>query len=411
MADHTAVDTTVNEDGIVDLSAMGERFSRDPYPVYAALRARGPVHRVRTPEGTFAWLVVGHDAARQTLTDTRLSKEWANASPSSGARVISAGPHMLIADPPDHTRLRKLIAKEFTHRRVAALEPRVREITDGLLDTMLARPGGRADLIESLAFPLPIAVISELLGVPFLDRERFRAWTDNLLGIATADDKQLSVRALTEYLIELIGRRREEPGDDLLSALIRTSDSDEEGDRLSRDELLGTAWLLLIAGYETTVGLISNGVLALLLHPEQLAALRADSALLEGAVEEALRYDGPVEVSTSRFTTCPVEIGGTVIPGGGQLVLSVLADADRDRARFEDPDRFDIRRGPRGHLAFGHGIHFCLGAPLARLEGRVAFERLLERAPGLELDAAPGALRWRAGLLIRGVTSLPVRFG
>lgn len=415
MADHTAVDLTVTEDGRTDLAAMGDSFTRDPYPVYAALRERGPVHRVRTPEGFDAWLVVGHEAARQALTDARLSKAWANASPGTGIRIVSPGPHMLIADPPDHTRLRKLIARHFTPRRIAALEPRVREITEGLLDAMLALPGGRADLVDTLAFPLPISVIGELLGVPVADRERFRAWTDDLLGVTPQDDKQAAARALTQYLAQLIERRREEPADDLFSALIGDGDSDTgaEGPEaaLSREELLGTAWLLLIAGYETTVGLIANGVLALLLHPEQLAALRADASLLEGAVEEALRYDGPVEVATSRFTTEPVLIGDTLIPGDGRLVLPVLADAGRDPERFGDPDRFDIRRGPRGHLAFGHGIHFCLGAPLARLEGRVAFERLLARAPKLELDAAPEGLRWRDGLLMRGVTSLPVRFG
>ncbi|MDJ1132838.1 cytochrome P450 family protein [Streptomyces iconiensis] len=409
MADHSVVDTTADEHGIVDLAAMGERFSRDPYPVYAALRARGPVHRVRTPEGPLAWLVVGHRAVRDLLGDERLSKAWANASPEAGTNVVSAGTHMLVADPPDHTRLRKLIAKEFTPRRVAALEPRVREITDALLDAMLARPDGRADLVESLAFPLPISVICELLGVPSLDRERFRAWSDEVLGTAPADQKATSVRTLGGYLVQLLERCREDPGDDLLGALVRTSD--EDGDQLSSDELLGMAWLLLIAGYETTVSLLANGTLALLRHPDQLAALRADPSLIEGAVEEMLRYDGPVEVSTYRFTTAPIEVGGTVIPGDGQLVLPVLADADRDPERFPDPDRFDIRRETRGHLAFGHGIHFCLGAPLARMEARIAFERLLERAPKLELDAHPDSLRWREGLLMRGVTGLPVRFG
>ncbi len=405
---------------IVDLGAMGEEFARDPYPVYAKLRAQGPVHRVRMPEGAEAWLVVGYDAARAALSDPRLSKDWEHAAPRLGMASVASGRHMLATDPPHHSRLRKLVAREFTARRVAALAPRVQEMTDELLDAMLARPGGRADLVDALSFPLPIGVICELLGVPGLDRERFRRWSNAVVDVSPDHDPEAAVLELTEYLAELIARKREEPGDDLLSGLIRTTD--EDGDRLSADELLGMTWLLLIAGHETTVNLISNGVLALLRHPEQLAALRADLSLVDAAVEEMLRYDGPVETPTYRFTLEPVEIGGTVVPGGGELVLPVLADADRDPARFPEPDRFDIRRGVspadggrpsgvRGHLAFGHGVHFCLGAPLARLEARIAVRSLLERVPHLALDADPAALQWRGGLLIRGPVRLPVRFG
>lgn len=408
MADLSVVDLSPDADGIIDLGALGHGFVRDPYPVYAALRERGAVHRIRMPEGAVAWLVVGHEAVRAALVDDRLSKKWEHASPEAGTNSVSTGRHMLITDPPDHTRLRKLVAREFTPRRIAAMEPRIRELTAGLLDSMLAAPDNRANLVESLAFPLPISVICELLGVPFLDRARFRAWSDAVLGIAPDAEKMAHVRAVTDYLTELLERLRQEPGEDLLSALIRTSD--EDGDRLSPEELLGMAWLLLIAGYETTVGLISGGVLALLRHPDQLAALRADPSLLDGAVEEMLRWDGPVETPTYRFTTAPVEIDGTSIPGDGQLVLPVLADADRDPARFPDGDTFDIRRAPRGHVAFGHGIHFCLGAPLARLEARIAVGMLLERTCALELDTDPDTLRWREGLLMRGPTTLPVRW-
>ncbi|UNS99653.1 cytochrome P450 [Streptomyces tubbatahanensis] len=408
MADLSVMELSPDADGIVDLAALGEEFVRDPYPFYAALRERGPVHRVRIPEGALAWMVVGHDAARAALADDRLSKNWANAAPEAGANSVSSGYHMLIADPPDHTRLRKLVAREFTTRRIAALEPRIREITGELLDTHLAGAEGRADLVAALAFPLPITVICELLGVPGLDRDRFREWSDKALGIAPRQEKTVHAQALSGYLAELLEHRRSQPGDDLLSALIRTSD--EDGDRLDEQELLGMAWLLLVAGYETTVGLIANGTLALLRHPDQLAALRADPALLEGTVEEMLRYDGPVETTTYRFTTEPVEIGGTLIPGDGQLVLPVLADGDHDPARFPGGDTFDIRRAPRGHLAFGHGLHFCLGAPLARLEARVAVGMLLERTGVLELDADPATLRWREGVLLRGVKTLPVRW-
>ncbi|MCI0386709.1 cytochrome P450 [Streptomyces sp. CNQ085] len=392
----------------VDLASLGEDFARDPYPVYAELRARGPVHRVRLPEGLEAWLVVGYEEARAVLADPRLSKHWSNASPALPAGSPAAGVSMLSTDPPDHTRLRRLVAREFTARRTASLEPRVQEIADGLLDVMLKEPDRRADLVDAYAFPLPITVICELLGVPFLDRDAFRAWSATAVGDADLKEKRAANEAVTTYLTELLEKKRRRPGEDLLSALLHTAD--EDGDRLSPEELLGMAWLLLVAGHETTVNLIANGTLALLTHPDQLALLRSDPSLAEGAVEEMLRYDGPVETPTYRFTTGPVEIGGTVIPGGGKLVLAALADANRDPGRFAEPGRFDIRRESRGHLAFGHGIHHCLGAPLARLEGRVAVRALLERCPDLALDIHPAAVSWRQGVLIRGPHRLPVRF-
>ncbi|MEU9009019.1 cytochrome P450 [Streptomyces sp. NPDC048479] len=392
------------EAAIVDLAALGEDFTRDPYPVYAGLRARGPVHRIRMPEGYAAWLIVGHEAGRAALADPRLSKEWRNVSPELGIRQIASGVTMLSSDAPMHTRLRKLVAREFTMRRVEQLAPRVQEITDRLLDEMV--PAGRANLVDALSFPLPMAVICELLGVPFLDRDTFRSWSNTALAATDGEARMDASAKMTQYLAQLLADKREQPCDDLMSALIHTAD--EDGDRLSREELLGMAWLLLVAGHETTVNLISNGVLALLAHPDQLAALRADFSLLDGAVEEMLRYEGPLETPTYRFTTEPLEIGGTTIPGGGELVLIALADADRDPARFADPDRFDIRRDGRGHLAFGHGIHYCLGAPLARLEARIAIRSLLERCPDLALDAHPAALTWRTGMLIRGPESLPV---
>lgn len=392
---------------VTDLVAMGEDFVRDPYPVYAALRERGPVHKVRIPEGAEAWLVVGYEAGRAALTDPRLSKQWKNASPSFPIPSPSAGPHMLNSDPPDHERLRKLVVREFTPRRVEQLAPRVRQITDRLLDAMVALPEARADLVEALSFPLPISVICELLGVPMLDRAAFHAWTGTILTDPDPAARMAATREVAGYLAELLEHKRLAPGQDLMSALIRATD--EDGTRLSADELRGTAWLLLVAGHETTVNLISNGVLALLTHPRQLAALREDMTLMGNAVEEMLRYDGPVETPTFRFTTEPVEIGTTVIPRG-ELVLVALADADRDPARFPDPGRFDIRRPANGHVAFGHGIHYCLGAPLARLEARIAIRALLERCPALALDAHPAALTWRHGMLIRGPRTLPVRW-
>ncbi|MDC7341132.1 cytochrome P450 family protein [Streptomyces lydicus] len=393
---------------IVDLGAYGEDFTANPYKYYAKLRAQGPVHRVRVPNGPDVWLVVGHEAVRGALTDPRLSKNWRASGQLGPAGEESAlFTNMLDADPPHHTRLRKLVAKEFTARRVEALRPRVQQITDELLDAMLAAPDGRADLVEALAFPLPMTVICELIGVPAMDREAFRGWSNELVAPTGEEAAYAATVAMSDYLVGLIEARRKDPGEGLLSDLIRTSD--EDGDQLSREELVGTAFLLLVAGHETTVSLLSNGVRALLQHPAQLAALRADFSLLDNAVEEMLRYDGPVETATWRFSSEPVEIGGTLIPAG-ETILVALASASRDPERYSAADDFDITRDARGHAAFGHGIHFCLGAPLARLEARVALRSLLERCPDLALDVDPGALTWRTGMLIRGTEQLPVRW-
>ncbi|MEU5241802.1 cytochrome P450 [Streptomyces lydicus] len=393
---------------IVDLGAYGEDFTANPYKYYAKLRAQGPVHRVRVPNGPDVWLVVGHEAVRGALTDPRLSKNWRASGQLGPAGEESAlFTNMLDADPPHHTRLRKLVAKEFTARRVEGLRPRVQQITDELLDAMLAAPDGRADLVEALAFPLPMTVICELIGVPAMDREAFRGWSNELVAPTGEEAAYAATVAMSDYLVGLIEARRKDPGEGLLSDLIRTSD--EDGDQLSREELVGTAFLLLVAGHETTVSLLSNGVRALLQHPAQLAALRADFSLLDNAVEEMLRYDGPVETATWRFSSEPVEIGGTLIPAG-ETILVALASASRDPERYSAADDFDITRDARGHAAFGHGIHFCLGAPLARLEARVALRSLLERCPDLALDVDPGALTWRTGMLIRGTEQLPVRW-
>ncbi|WP_327158837.1 cytochrome P450 [Streptomyces tubercidicus] len=393
---------------IVDLGAYGKDFITNPYPYYAKLRAQGPVHRVRVPYGQEAWLIVGHQAVRAALSDARLNKNWRNAGLQSDPGEESPlFTNMLDSDPPQHTRLRKLVAKEFTPRRVEALRPRVQQITDELLETMLAAPEGRADLVEALAFPLPMTVICELLGVPAMDRAAFRAWSNEIITPTGEQSAQEAVVAMSGYLVDLIESKRNAPGDGLLSALIRTSD--EDGDQLSRDELVGTAFLLLVAGHETTVSLLTNGVRALLQHPAQLAALRADFSLLDNAVEEMLRYDGPVTTATWRFTAEPVEIGGTLIPAGETVVIA-LAAASRDQEHFAAADDFDITRDARGHTAFGHGIHFCLGAPLARLEARVAIRSLLELCPDLAMDVDFDDLIWRTGMLIRGTEQLPVRW-
>ncbi|MFF4427270.1 cytochrome P450 [Streptomyces sp. NPDC001549] len=396
---------------LVDLSAHADAFNADPYPFYDALRTAGPVHRL-VLGGERTWLVVGHEEARQALAHPGLSKNWLGSELfASTVPVPAVATSMLDTDPPHHTRLRRLVAREFTARRVESLRPRVQQITDELLEAMAARPDRRADLITSFAVPLPMTVICELLGVPGLDRQRFRYWSGEI--VAPLDGVGADPRAveeMTAYLLELVAAKAEDPGEDLLSALIRTRD--EDGGRLSPDELIGMAFLLLVAGHETTVNLIGNGVRALLAHPAQLAALRADpDGLIDGAVEEMLRYDGPVQHATYRFAAADLELGGVTITAGSS-VLVALAAADRDPARFAQPgpDVFDIRRSGPGHLAFGHGIHFCLGAPLARMEGRIAVRALLERFPDLASDPDAGPPDWLPGTLMRGVTRLPLRW-
>ncbi|KIF77540.1 cytochrome P450 [Streptomyces sp. 150FB] len=393
---------------VIELGDYGPDFKADPYPYYAKLREAGPAHEVRTPDGRQFWLVVGYDEGRAALNDPRLSKSPRTVNAQVPNEAIM-GPHVLSLDPPDHTRLRKLIAGEFTARRVANLRPRIQQITDELIDTML--PAGRADLLDALAFPLPIIVICELLGVPQADREVFREWTNEIVAPTTPTAARDYTIELGGYLDELIkDKSAAEPADDLLSALLRARD--ESGDRLSADELRAMAYILLIAGHETTVNLISNGIRTLLGHPEQLAALRGDFTQVDGAIEEMLRFEGPVETSTPRFTKEPYPVGDVVIPAR-RMVLVALAGADRDPQRFADPDVFDIHRtakgGGQGHLAFGYGIHFCIGAPLARLEGQIAVRTLLERCPDLALDPVAGSgYDWLPGMLIRGVRELPV---
>ncbi|MFF4529911.1 cytochrome P450 [Streptomyces sp. NPDC001407] len=387
------------------LSAPGTDFASDPYPVYARLREQGPVHKVRTAASGEVWLIVGHQEARAALTDPRLSNDIRHSSAWEDDGGNAIGLNMVQTDPPHHTRLRKLVAKEFTQGRIEVLAPRIQQTADELLDAMLQQ--GRADLVEAFALPLPLAVVCELLGVPAADRKTFHDWYADSVSPTDPEAAGAAVQEMTGYLAGLIETKRHAPEDDLLSALVRSMEGGE--DQLTTEEMLGMAFLLIVAGHETTANLISSGTLALLRHPGQLAALRADWSLLDGAIEEMLRYDGPVETAAFRFTTEPVEIAGTTIPAG-EPVVAVLAAASRDPQRFEAPDVFDIRRDARGHLAFGHGVHHCLGAPLARLEAAIAFRSLLERCPDLALDTEPAELSWRPGLMLRGLHHLPVRF-
>jgi cytochrome P450 len=391
-------------------------FVADPYPAYAELRRDRPVY---FDEPTGQWVVTRHADVNALLRDRRLGRTYLHVAsheefgrpeePEFLApfwRLIRAG--MLDVEPPDHTRLRRLVSKAFTVRRIAALRPRVQEITDGLLDAVI--PAGRADLVADLALPLPVTVISELLGVPYEDREGFQEWTDIMLAQhPDRPDKEAmdgAWRNMWAYLEDLLAAKRGRPGDDLLVALIAARDEDQS---LDEDELVAMAFLLLVAGYITTVNLIGGGVAALLAHPQQLKLLRDDPGLLPGAVEELLRYDGPVNPGVIRFPTEDVEIGGVTIPRGA-TVLIATAVADRDPARFPDPDRLDVTRTENAHLAFGHGIHYCLGAPLARLEGEIAIGTVLRRLPNLALAVPHEDLEWQVASL-RGPKRLPVVFG
>ncbi|MFG2910829.1 cytochrome P450 [Kitasatospora sp. NPDC048286] len=385
-----------------ELSPAGLDVTIDPYPAYAALREKGPVHRVLVPGSGEAWLVVTRDEARTALTDPRLSNDIRHSSTWTDDGGHALGVNMLQSDPPQHTRLRELVAGKFTAGRIRALRPRVQEIADNLLDAL--PDAGSVDLVASYALPLPMTVICELLGVPAADRADFHAWSTELVAPSSPQAAGAAAGAMTGHLTALIEERRTSPRQDLLSALVTPT-----ADGLSAEELLGMAFLLLVAGHETTVNLISGTVLSLLAHPEQLAALRADPGLVDSAIEETLRHDGPVESAAFRYATEPVRIGDTTIPAGDSVLVS-LAAASRDPRHFPDPDRFDIHRKPAGHLAFGHGIHHCLGAPLARVEAAIALHTLIERRPHLALDADPAGLVRRPSAMLRGLTSLPVRF-
>ena len=402
----------VTESAALPAKQLGEDYYQNPLAYFTAMREEGPITRVMMPYGGPAWLVTRYADVRAALADPRLHKDWAGklTSPDLAPDEVAAflNLHLLNTDPPDHTRLRRLVSKAFTARRVAGLRPRVEAIAVSLLDPLGARlaAGETVDLIEGFAFPLPVTVICELLGVPVKDRDQFREWSHAIVGDGGGQDTFRTVgEAMYRFFSELVADKRARPADDLVSALIDASDS---GDALDERELMSMLWLLLVAGHETTTNLIASGTLALLTNPAQLDRLRSDPALLPGAVDELLRYVNPLNHATERFTLEPTEIGGVTIPAR-EWVLCVTSSANRDPGRFPDADRLDVGRDAGGHVAFGHGIHFCLGAPLARLEGEVAFGALLSRFPSLSLAADPATLRWRQSSLIHGLETLPVR--
>lgn len=395
--------------GDVQFNPMDPEFLDDPYPTYHRLRTEDPVHRSPLD----FWVLTRYDDVQFVLRDPRFAKEplMAFLAARLGAIPPGVGLSMLDRDPPDHTRLRALVSKAFTPRVVEVLRPRIQQIVDALIDRV--ESAGSMDLMEDFAYPLPVIVICEMLGVPVEDRERFKTWgldiARGLDGILLPPDSDVvkrsgeSRRALSAYFRDLIAERRASPRADLLSGLIA---AEEAGDKLNENELLATCILLLVAGHETTVNLIGNGTLALLRHPEQLRLLREQPGLIASAVEELLRYDGPVQ-RTARVPSEDVTIGGRTI-GKGELVMPFIGAADRDPAQFPDPDRLDITRADNRHIAFGWGIHFCLGAPLARVEGQLAINTLVRRLPKLAL--ATEKPEHRQSLTLRGLKGLPVTF-
>jgi cytochrome P450 len=400
-------------------AAWGAHDRDDPFPFYAAARARGPVHEVTLADGHHAWLVVGHDEARTLLGDPRLSKDM-TAALASGCDVVAEGlpgpalaHHMLAVDPPDHTRLRRLVSAAFSVRRIERLAPRVQVVVDSLLDQIAAAgPDAVVDLVASFAFPLPFTVICELLGVPVDERVLLGHELGQLLASVDDvgyDEAKRASDAVVDMLRSLVERKRREPADDLVSALIEARDGDA---RLDEPELMSTIFQLIVAGHDTTTTLIGNTVVALLEHPAALDALRADLDAVPTALEEVLRYDPPVPHGTFRWATEPIEIGGVTV-GATDQVIVCLASAGRDSRRWEAADDLDLARGDRQHLAFGHGIHFCLGAPLARMEADTAIRSLLARFPAMRLAVPRSELHWGHGdgLVLRGLSSLPVVLG
>jgi cytochrome P450 len=399
------------------LAAWGAYDRDDPFPLFASVRELGAVHPVTLADGHDAWLVARYNEARAALNDPRLSQDM-HAALATGADVVAEGlpgsafaRHMLTVDPPDHTRLRRLVSAAFSARRVEALRPRVQVIVDDLLDDLAAHePDTEVDLVGAFAFPLPFTVICELLGVPEPDRAPLgRGLTAMLVPTTTqaeyarAKEASDAVVAMLEALVEA---KQDAPGDDLVSGLLSARDGDEH---LDNQELLSTIFQLIVAGHDTTASLIGNSLVALFRNPEQLVLLRADPSRIPAAVEECLRYDAPVPHSTFRYAIEPVEIGDVTIPVGAQVIIC-LAAANRDGDRYEGSEVLNIDRAETRHLAFGHGIHHCLGAALARMEGQLALASLLHRFPQLCLAVPVAELHWGHGdgLVLRGVSELPV---
>jgi len=396
------------------LDIWSSEFKANPFPFYAHLRANNPVCQVTLPDKQTAWLVTRYDDVALVLKDERFGKdhrriltpEQLAKQPWIPAMFKPLSHHMLDQDPPDHTRLRSLVQQAFSPRAVDAMRPRIESLANELIDQFGRRR--QIDLVHDYALPIPTLIIAEMLGVNPRDRHKIHRWSSTIL---TATSSRLgSYRAIPSvffflrYMRKLVHQRRQMPQDDLVSALVSAH---EAGDKMNDDELLSMIMLLIVAGHETTVNLIASGMLALFEHPDQLARLRDNPGLVKTAVEELLRFAAPVETATERFAREEVTLSDVTIPRGG-LVLAAIASANRDESKFERPDELDITREPNRHLAFGLGIHFCLGASLARLEAQIAINTLLSRAGDLKLAVPAETLRWRSGLVLRGLKELPI---
>jgi cytochrome P450 PksS len=394
---------------------MSPQSLANPHPIYHRMREENPVcYMYDAEQKAPVWLLTRYDDCAEFLKDnSSFYKDFAKHNAAAGddavanaAAVINR--HMLTVDPPDHTRMRGLVHKAFTPRIIESLGPRIQQIADDLLDKMGTT--GEADLIMSYAFPLPITVIAELLGIPAEDQARFRNWSQtiilNSLRGENLDDVGVAVLEFIMYFHALFEERRANPGEDLITGLLA---AEEAGDKLDQQELISMIFLLLAAGHETTVNLIGNGTLALMQNPDQMTALRENPALIRTAVEEMLRYGSPVSESTPRWAIRDLDLHGQKVRQGDMVTASLIA-ANRDPAEFANPDVFDIKRTPNRHLAFGNGIHYCLGAPLARLEGTIATNTLLRRLPDLHLAVPVEALEWTPSLLLHGLKALPIRY-
>lgn len=399
------------------LNIVSAEFKANPYALLARLRASEPVFRTYLPDKTKTpvWLLTRYEDVFTLLKDERFPKNRRSAlTPEQIRRLPWVPPmfrplerNMLDLDQPDHTRLRALVHKAFTPRLVEQMRQRVQTLADELLEGGSGR--GEMDLINDYALPLPMTIITEILGVPTGDRHKFHKWSKAVVSLSSPN---VTVRVIPSvwmfirYLRRFFKVRRRDPQDDLASALIQ---AEEAGDKLSEDELLAMVFLLLVAGHETTVNLIGSGVLALLEHPDQMETLRSEPTLIKTAIEELLRYTAPVFMSTERYAREDVTLHGVTIPRG-EMTFGVIGSANRDETVFQNPDQLDITREPNKHLSFGQGIHFCLGAPLARMEAQIAINTLLRRMPNLRLKVLPGSLRWRPSMILRGLDTLPVGF-
>jgi cytochrome P450 len=389
-------------------------FKANPFPFYARLRAEAPVYRITMPDKQPAWLITRYDDVMMVLKDDQqFVKNPRNAkTPQQLAKMPWIPPmfralmfNMLWTDWDDHRRLRGLVHKAFTPQMIEQMRGRVQALSDELLDAAQRR--GHMDVIGDYAMPIPMTVISEMLGIARSDQARFNKWTNGIVELGAKHNiiKGLPhILGVTRFLRSEFKKRRAHPTDDLLTALVQ---AEEAGEQLNEDELLATAFVLLVAGYETTMNLIGSGTLALLQHPDQLRLLRERPELIKNAVEELLRYVNPVEQATERYAREDVTLHGVTIPKG-ELVIAVVASANRDESVFPNGDILDITRENLKHLDFGQGVHYCIGAPLARLEGQIAINTLTQRLPSLKLNAAPESLRWRQAITLRGLEALPV---